>query len=77
LGENIKNTFLSSLGVVGNSVPNHFVGSGGALREEFAGASGNTRKAWEHGEFAIRFIFSRKDLIEVLGISGDLPFSFV
>ena len=77
MGKNIKNTLLNSLGVVGNSVPNHFVGSGGALREKFAGASGNMRRAWDCGEFAARFIFSRNYLIEVLGISGDLPISFV
>ena len=43
------------------------------MRERFAGASGNTWRAWERGKFAVSFIFSR-NLVEVLGISGDFPF---
>ena len=40
------------------------------------GASGNMRRVWDRGEFAICLFFPRKDLVEVLGISGGFIFSF-
>ena len=74
-GEKIKNTFLNSLGVVGCLVPKSFCWESWSIAREVRGS--NTRWAWERGEFAVSFIFSHNNLIEVLGISKDFSFLFI
>ena len=51
-------------------------GGGEISQEEFVGASGNTRKAWDCGKCAAALLILRNNLGKVLDIDGSFVFLY-